>query len=111
LLNTYFDYYVVHDCVAALADPTRQRIVDILAERELAAGDITRQFDMTAPAVSQHLKVPRSAAIVRVRIEGQRRWYAIEPARILELDRWFARFRRLWDRRLETFACDAHRPN
>ncbi len=57
---------------AALADPTRRRIVEILAERELAAGEIARRFDMTAPAVSQHLKILRTAELVRVRNDAQR---------------------------------------
>ena len=49
------------DAFEALADPTRRRIIEMLAERELAAGDIARRFDMTPPAVSQHLKILRNA--------------------------------------------------
>jgi len=86
---------------AALADPTRQHIVEMLATRELAAGDIARRFDMTAPAVSQHLKLLRDAGLVNVRREAQRRIYALNPQGLAELDAWLARFRRFWSGRLD----------
>ena len=84
------------DTFAALADPTRRRIVEMLADRELAAGEIARRFDMTAPAVSQHLKILRSASLVRMRIDAQRRMYALEPRGLADLDAWLGRYRRLW---------------
>jgi DNA-binding transcriptional ArsR family regulator len=85
---------------AALADPTRRRIVEMLATRELAAGDIARRFDMTAPAVSQHLKLLREAKLVHVRRDAQRRIYALDPAGLTEIDAWLARYRRFWGARL-----------
>ena len=75
----------------ALADPTRRRIVEMLATRELPAGEIARRFDMTAPAVSQHLKLLHAARLVHVRREAQRRIYALEPAGVAELEAWLAR--------------------
>jgi DNA-binding transcriptional ArsR family regulator len=84
---------------AALADPTRRRIVELLAERELAAGDIARRFDMTAPAVSQHLKILRNAELIRVRSEAQRRIYALEPRGLADLDAWLSRYRHFWNDR------------
>jgi DNA-binding transcriptional ArsR family regulator len=87
---------------AALADPTRQHIVEMLATRELAAGDIARRFDMTAPAVSQHLRLLREAGLIRVRRDAQRRIYALDARGLAELDAWIARFRRFWGGRLDT---------
>jgi DNA-binding transcriptional ArsR family regulator len=87
------------DAFEALADPTRRRILEMLAERELAAGEIARRFDMTPPAVSQHLKILRNADLVRVRNDAQRRMYALEPNGIAELDAWLTRYRRLWNDR------------
>ena len=81
---------------AALSDPTRQRIVEMLASREYPAGEIARRFDMTPPAVSQHLRVLREAGVVRMRREAQRRMYSLEPQGFAELDAWLARFRRAW---------------
>ncbi|HEY5350238.1 MAG TPA: metalloregulator ArsR/SmtB family transcription factor [Candidatus Lustribacter sp.] len=85
------------DAFAALADPTRRRIVEMLAERELAAGDIARRFDMTAPAVSQHLKVLRAAELVRVRNDAQRRMYTLETRGLAGIDVWLTRYRHLWN--------------
>ena len=64
----------------ALADPTRQRIVEMLAVRELSAGAIADSFDVTAPAISQHLKVLKDAKLVRVRVDAQRRIYALDQS-------------------------------
>jgi DNA-binding transcriptional ArsR family regulator len=86
---------------AALGDPTRQRIVEMLAARELSAGEIARRFDMTAPAVSQHLRLLREAGLIQVRRDAQRRIYALDPAGLAELDAWLARFRRFWSGRLD----------
>ena len=85
----------------ALADPTRQRIVEMLAERELSAGAIAERFDMSAPAVSQHLKVLRDAKLVRVRADAQRRIYALDPAGFDEMDEWMTRIRRFWRGKLD----------
>ena len=85
---------------AALADPTRRRIVEMLAASELPAGEIARRFDMTAPAVSQHLKLLRDAGLVSVRRDAQRRIYSLDPAGLAELDAWLARYRRFWHDRL-----------
>lgn len=84
------------DAFEALADPTRRRIVEMLAERELAAGDIARRFDMTPPAVSQHLKILRNANLIRVRVDAQRRLYALEPEGLAGVDAWLARYRRFF---------------
>ena len=84
---------------AALGDPTRQRIVEMLAVRELSSGEIARRFDMTPPAVSQHLKLLREAGLVQVRRDAQRRIYTLDPTGLAELDTWLARFRRFWPER------------
>jgi DNA-binding transcriptional ArsR family regulator len=80
----------------ALADPTRQRIVEMLAARELSAGDIAGKFDVSAPAISQHLKVLKQAKLVRVRADAQRRIYALDPKGFEEMDEWLTRIRRFW---------------
>ena len=85
----------------ALADPNRRRIVEMLAGQELSAGEIGAGFEITAPAVSQHLKVLKEASIVRVRIDGQRRIYTLDPDGFDELERWLANVRRFWLPRLD----------
>ena len=81
---------------AALGDPTRRRIVELLADREYPAGELARKFDMTPPAVSQHLRTLRAAGLVRVRRDAQRRIYALDPQGLAEIDAWIGRYRRFW---------------
>jgi DNA-binding transcriptional ArsR family regulator len=85
----------------ALADPTRRQIVEMLAEGERTAGGIARQFKVSGPAISQHLKVLREARLVRVRADAQRRIYALDAAGIGEIDAWLSNIRRFWRGRLD----------
>lgn len=85
----------------ALADPTRQRIVEMLAGRELPAGAIAERFDVSAPAISQHLKVLKEAKLVRVRADAQRRIYALDPEGFEEMEEWLRRIQRFWKGRLD----------
>jgi len=85
----------------ALADPTRRRIVELLAVRDHTAGELVEEFDVSAPAISQHLKVLREAGLVDVRAEGQSRIQTLNPAAFDELDAWLDKTRRLWSRRLD----------
>ena len=87
--------------LTALSDPTRQRIVEMLAARELSAGQIAAKFDMSAPAVSQHLKVLKDAKLVRVRAEAQRRIYSLDRDGFEEMDEGLARIRRFWTGKLD----------
>jgi DNA-binding transcriptional ArsR family regulator len=88
------------DALAALADPTRRRIVEMLAQRELSAGEIAGRFEVSAPAISQHLKVLREAQLVRVRVDAQRRIYELDPDGFNELDKWLGNIRQFWRGRL-----------
>ncbi len=85
----------------ALADPTRQRIVEMLAGGELSSGEIASRFDLSPPAISQHLRVLRDAKLVCVRAQAQRRIYELDPAGLAELDAWFAHIKQFWSRRLD----------
>lgn len=87
--------------MAALADPTRQRIVAILAGGALSSGDIASHFDLTAPAVSQHLKTLREARLVRVRPEKQKRIYELNRDGVGELAAWVDQIRAFWNPRLD----------
>ncbi len=89
------------DALAALADPTRRRIVELLAERDHDAGEIGSHFAVSQPAISRHLRVLREGGLVRVRPQAQRRLYSLEPAPLEELDEWLARYRGFWLQRLD----------
>jgi DNA-binding transcriptional ArsR family regulator len=84
-----------------LAEPTRRRILDALVVGERLVGDLAQQLELTQPSVSKHLRVLRSAGLVQVRPDAQRRWYSLRPEPLQELDAWLAPYRRLWSRRLD----------
>ena len=84
---------------SALSDPTRQRIVEMLAAGALCAGHIAREFEISAPAISQHLKALREAKLVRVRGEAQKRIYELDPEGLGELSAWLARIELFWSKR------------
>jgi len=85
----------------ALADPTRRRIVELLAQRDRTAGEIVDEFDLSAPAISQHLNVLRAAGLVTTRAEGQSRIQTLNPAGLDEIGTWLNRTRQFWSRRLD----------
>jgi DNA-binding transcriptional ArsR family regulator len=85
--------------LAALSDSTRRRIIELLAKEEYTVGEIVAEFDLSAPAISQHLKLLRDAGLVLVRVEGQRRVYAVNPQGFAELDAWLHRMHGLWSAR------------
>jgi DNA-binding transcriptional ArsR family regulator len=96
-----------------LGDPVRRRILELLADGERAAGDvgavIQREFGISQPAVSQHLRVLRESGFASVRAEGARRFYAVEAAPLLEIDRWLDAYRASWERRLDALATELAR--
>lgn len=95
-------YNVDMDLFAALAEPTRRQIIEILAERgQLPASDIYEYFDSTPQAISQHLKVLREANLVKVEKQAQKRLYALNPQKVQELEKWAIRTISLWSGRLD----------
>jgi DNA-binding transcriptional ArsR family regulator len=85
----------------AIADPTRRRIVELLATRDHTAGELVDEFDLSAPAISQHLKVLREAGLVTVRAAGQTRVQALNPEGFGDLENWLEKTRSVWSRRLD----------
>ncbi len=88
------------DKFAALADPTRRRIIELLAGRgELSATEIAHQFPSSPPAISQHLKVLRDANLVVMEKRAQRRIYHLNPAAMSEMDGWIQKMTEQWNDR------------
>lgn len=87
--------------MAALADPTRRRIVELLADRERPAGEIADQFTVSGPAISRHLRVLREAGVATYRRDAQRWVYALNPDKITELDRWMRDTLLRWQQRFD----------
>jgi DNA-binding transcriptional ArsR family regulator len=93
-----------------LGDPVRRRILELLAAGEMSAGaigvHIQKEFAISQPAVSQHLKVLRDNGFTSVRPDGQRRLYAVNGTALRDVDEWLDGFRRFWTPRLDALATE-----
>ena len=97
------------DAVArALAEPRRRAILDVLNRDELMAGEIAANFDVSRPAISQHLRVLKEADLVTVRHEGTRRYYRARPEALSELRQWLDGF---WSEGLERLKREVEQEN
>jgi DNA-binding transcriptional ArsR family regulator len=90
----------------AIAAPRRRDILRLVRDRELPAGDIASHFDVTRPAISQHLRVLRDAALVVERRDGTRRLYRARPEGLAELRDFVEQF---WDDGLPRLKAAAER--
>jgi DNA-binding transcriptional ArsR family regulator len=96
-----------------LGDPVRRRIVELLGEDDLTAGEITAQvqqtFAISQPGVSQHLRVLRDSGFAVVRPDGTRRVYSLSTGPLAEIDAWLQPYRRHWAQRLDALDTEIRR--
>jgi DNA-binding transcriptional ArsR family regulator len=96
-----------------LGDPVRRRILELLVSGEQTSGAVVdvvnREFGISQPAVSQHLKVLREAGFTTVRADGQRRLYAIDSRPLQEAAQWLDQFRSFWQRKLDALETEIAR--
>ncbi len=102
------------DAFQTLADPTRRRVVDALSNGERQVNDLIAEVGIHQSGVSRHLRILHEAGFVTMRPEGSRRLYSLRPDRFRELDEWLAKYRELWEARLDRFGaaldvCQKHR--
>lgn len=89
----------VFETFAALAEPNRFRIVELLRSGPRAVNDIGERLALNQPQVSKHLRVLKEAGLVEVEPRGQQRLYTLRPEPLRRLHRWLERYRRVWDAR------------
>ena len=85
---------------AALAEPHRREILDLLRDGERSVNDLVARLKLSQPGVSKHLRVLRDAGLVDVRAEGRRRWYGLRAQPLAEVDEWLEPYRAYWSGRL-----------
>lgn len=91
------------DVFAAINDPTRRAVLDILAGGRRNAGELAARFPrLTQPAVSRHLKVLREAGLVKVEVAAQQRIYELDPEGLMELYAWVAKYQAIWPSALDS---------
>ena len=86
---------------AALAEPSRRRILDLLRDGERSVGELVPRLGLSQPGVSKHLKILREAGLVSVRRDGKRRWYGLRAEPLAEVADWLEPYRRHWEARLD----------
>jgi DNA-binding transcriptional ArsR family regulator len=86
---------------AALAEPSRRQILDLLRGGERSVSDLVARLTLSQPGVSKHLKVLRAAGLVEVRPEGRQRWYRLRAQPLAEVDAWLEPYRAHWSGRLD----------
>ena len=96
-----------------LGSPVRRRILEVLADGERTSGELVaiagEAFGISQPAVSQHLRVLRDSGLATVRVDGQRRVYAVDPEPLRDVDAWVDRFRHFWAHKLDALATEVAR--
>lgn len=85
----------------ALADPTRRAVFEQLTRGEAAVKDLTARFDVSQPAISQHLSALRQAGLVAERREGRNAFYRVQPSGLRPLVNWIAHYQGFWRDRIE----------
>jgi DNA-binding transcriptional ArsR family regulator len=86
---------------AALADETRVRIVELLAEDEMTVGELVNEFAISQPAISRHLRVLRDAGVVRAEPSGRERVYRLDPNALADVRDWAEGLHRSWAERFD----------
>lgn len=97
---------VYYDCAmdiyTALAEPNRRRIIELIAKKgSLTATDISDKFKVSAPAISQHLKVLRESKLVHMEKVAQRRIYRINADKLDEIEEWIAKLKKHWEKKFD----------
>jgi DNA-binding transcriptional ArsR family regulator len=86
-----------HDVFQAIADPTRRKLLRLLADKEMSVTVISGYFPISRTAVSKHLRILADAGLVKERKVGRETRYRLEPTPLLELKEWLSFYERFWD--------------
>ena len=96
-----------------LCDPVRRRCLELISQREHASGEIVKvaeaEFGISQSAVSQHLRVLRDTGFAKVRKDGARRCYEVDPSGFDDVDNWLKKVRKFWETKLEALATEVER--
>lgn len=93
----------------AIADPTRREILDSLARHEESVMEIAKYFDMSLPAVSQHLKILQKAGLISAHREGRYIFYRLNPTPLRQVSDWVGSYERFWRTRLHALRAHLRR--
>jgi DNA-binding transcriptional ArsR family regulator len=91
------------DVFQAIADPTRRQIINLIAHKSMNLNAIADHFDITRPAISNHIKILNECGIITIEQIGRARYCKIQPDNLKEVADWIGQFHELWEQRLDSF--------
>ena len=91
------------DVFQAIADPTRRQIIDLIANQSMNLNAITDHFDISRPAISQHIKILNECGIIEIEQVGRERYCKIQPQNLKEASDWIQRYSLLWEQKIDSF--------
>jgi DNA-binding transcriptional ArsR family regulator len=91
------------DVFQAIADPTRREIIDLLAQQSMNLNAIAEHFDITRPAISNHIRILNECGIITIEQIGRERFCKIRPDTLKEVSTWVSRYEALWEQKIESF--------
>lgn len=93
----------VRDVFQAIADPQRRRIIDLLSNEPMTLNAIAEKFDISRPAISQHIKFLSQCGIVEIEQIGRERYCKIQPQNLIPAFLWLEQFKQEWEARIDSF--------
>ncbi|MCY1541252.1 Bacterial regulatory protein, arsR family [compost metagenome] len=94
------------DIFQAIADPTRREIINLIASKPLNVNAIAENFEMSRPAISQHIKVLVECGLIVINEDGRERFCEVRFKKLREFDKWIAQYRTFWSSKLD--ALESH---
>ena len=91
------------DVFQAIADPVRRDIIGLLAEQRMTVNAVAKQFEISRPAISKHIKILHECGMVAIHQQGRERYCEIQPQSLLPIADWVAQYRDLWEGKLDSF--------
>jgi DNA-binding transcriptional ArsR family regulator len=91
------------DVFQAIADPTRREIIDLLAKQPMNLNSIAEHFDITRPAISNHIRILNECGIIVIEQVGRQRVCKIQPDHLKHVSDWIGRYEGLWEQKIESF--------
>lgn len=91
------------DVFQAIADPTRRQIISLIAQQSMNLNAIADNFEITRPAISNHIRILHECGIISISQVGRERYCKIQPENLREVSDWIGQFRQLWEMKLDSF--------
>lgn len=91
------------DVFQAIADPIRRDIIGLIAHEPLTVNSVAKNFDISRPAVSKHIRILKECGLIVINKEGRERYCMIQPKNLIPVSIWLEQYRKLWEEKLDSF--------